>query len=163
MWKIWHDLSWNAPPVTSDQRSVSQKNNRRLRLFSVRKTGGCVVTEHVKNCFVKYSQPAIIFGETGLRSFLWLTHYKVDGKDWNPCFMLNLELISNLLILQAHFFVADLLEVIWGHSRSVFCYSCLLKPCDPNEIDRWNWCQCVCLAKAHRLMYTMTYWVTKCP
>ena len=28
---------------------------------------------------------------------------------------------------------------------------------DPNEIETWDWCHCVCLRKAHRMMYNLTY------
>ena len=28
---------------------------------------------------------------------------------------------------------------------------------DPNEIEMWDWCHCVCLRQAHRMMYNLTY------
>ena len=29
--------------------------------------------------------------------------------------------------------------------------------CEPNEIETWYCCHCVCLRKAHRMMYNLTY------
>ena len=43
----------------------------------------------------------------------------------------------------------------WGHSTSPTVF--LPITWDPNEIETWDWCHCVCLRKAHRMMYNWTY------
>ena len=75
--------------------------------------------------------------------------------------MLHLELIwmeshqvRYLLILQVKFLVGEPSKGHGGHSRSP---TVLTITWDPNEIDTWDWCHCVCLRKAHRMMYNLTY------
>ena len=46
-------------------------------------------------------------------------------------------------------------KVIEGHSRSPTVF--VLITWDTNEIDTWDWCHCVCIRKAHRMMYNLTY------
>ena len=43
------------------------------------------------------------------------------------------------------------MEVTWGHQQF------LPITWDPNEIETWDWWHCVCLCKAHRMMYNLTY------
>ena len=42
-----------------------------------------------------------------------------------------------------------------GHSRSPTVF--LPITWDPNEIETWYWCHCICLRKPHRMMYSLTY------
>ena len=56
--------------VKNDQRPVSPKNDRRLRLFFNSKTGGCVAAGHVKKKTFQqknHRSRLSFFGETGLR------------------------------------------------------------------------------------------------
>ena len=76
--------------------------------------------------------------------------------------MLHLELIwmeshqvRYLLILQVKFLVGDPSKGHGGHSRSPTVF--LPITWDPNEIETWNLCHCVCLRKAQRMMYNLTY------
>ena len=76
--------------------------------------------------------------------------------------MLHLELIwieshqvRYLLIFQVKFLVGDPSK---RSSRSLEVTNSFLPiTWDPNEIETWNWCHCVCLRNAHRMMYKLTY------
>ena len=77
--------------------------------------------------------------------------------------MLHLELISMeshhvryLLILQVKFFVGNPSKGHRGHSMSPTVF-CQYLTWDPNKIETWNWCHCVCFCNAHRMMYKLTY------
>ena len=76
--------------------------------------------------------------------------------------MLHLELIwmeshqvRYLLILQVKFLVGDPSKGHGGHSRSPTVF--LPITWEPNEIETWDCCHCVCLRNAHRMMYRLTY------
>ena len=76
--------------------------------------------------------------------------------------MLHLELIwieshqvMYLLILQVKFLVGDPSKGHGGHSRSPTVF--LQITWEPNKIETWNCCHCVCLRNAHRMMYNLTY------
>ena len=69
--------------------------------------------------------------------------------------------VRYLLTLQVKFLVGDPCKGHEGHSRSPTVF--LPITWDPNEIETWDWCHCVCLRKAHRMMYNLTTWVTKWP
>ena len=75
--------------------------------------------------------------------------------------MLHLELIwmeshqvRYLLILQVKFLVGDPSKGHGGHSRSPTLFANNLRT---NKIETWDCCHCVCLRKAHRTMYNLTY------
>ena len=53
------------------------------------------------------------------------------------------------------FLIGDPSKGHGGHSRSPTVF--LPITWDPNEIETWNWCHCVCLCKAHQMMYNLTY------
>ena len=76
--------------------------------------------------------------------------------------MLHLELIwmeshqvRYLLILQVKFLVGDPSKGHGGHSRSPTIF--LPITWEPNEIETSDCCHCVCLRKAHWMMYNLTY------
>ena len=76
--------------------------------------------------------------------------------------MLHLELIwmeshkvRYLLILQVKFLVGDPSKGHGGLSRSPTVF--LPITWEPNDIETWDCCHCVCLRKAHRMMYNLTY------
>ena len=76
--------------------------------------------------------------------------------------MLHLELIwmeshqvRYLLILQVKFLVGDPSKGHGGHSRSPTVF--LPITWESNEIETWDCCHCVCLHRAHRMMYNLTY------
>ena len=76
--------------------------------------------------------------------------------------MLHLELIwmeshqvRYLLIFQVKFLVGDPSKSYGGHSRPPTVF--LPITWEPNEIETWDCCHCVCLRKAHRMMYNLTY------
>ena len=76
--------------------------------------------------------------------------------------MLHFELIwmeshhvRYLLIIKVKFFVGDPSKGHRGYSRSPTVF--LPITWDPNEIETWDWCHCVCVRKAHRMMYNLTY------
>ena len=75
--------------------------------------------------------------------------------------MLHLELIwmeshqvTYLLILQVKFLVGDPSK---GQRSLEVTNSFLLIIWEPNDIETWDCCHCVCLRKAHRMMYNLTY------
>ena len=63
--------------------------------------------------------------------------------------------VRYLLILQVKFLVGDPSKGHWGHSRSPTFF--LSITWGPNQIETWDWCHCVCLRKAHRMMHNLTY------
>ena len=58
-------------------------------------------------------------------------------------------------ICQVKFSVVDPSKGHGGHSRSPTVF--LPITWEPNEIETWDCCHCVCLRKAHRMMYNLTY------
>ena len=75
--------------------------------------------------------------------------------------MIHLELIwmeshqvRYLLILQVKFLVGDPSKGHGGHSKSPTVFPITW---EPNEIEKWDCCHCVCLRKAHRMIYNLTY------